>query len=63
VTGVRVKDGYNPRLGVPVGNVIFDDLKVENRSRKISSKVQGADTEHQLYVRQLNRYVDLKRLF
>jgi hypothetical protein len=62
VTSVRVKDGYDLGLGIPIGNVIFDELKVENRSRKITFKLQRADTEHQV-VRQLNRYVDLKQLF
>jgi hypothetical protein len=41
VASVRVKDGDDLRLGVPIGDVVLDKLKVENRSRQISFERQA----------------------
>src|SRR5467141_502218 len=42
---IRVKDRDHLSLGVPVGNVVLDELKVEDRSWQIPFERQGRDTE------------------
>ena len=34
--GIRVEHGDDLRLGIPIGDVILDQLEMENRSRKIA---------------------------
>jgi hypothetical protein len=40
MAGIRVKHGDDLRLGMPLGDVIFDELDVENRSREIAFESQ-----------------------
>ena len=42
MAGIRVKYGDDLRLGMPIGDVIFDELEVENRSREIAFECQSA---------------------
>jgi len=46
---IRVKDRNNLGLGVPVGDVVLDELKVEDGSRQIPFDRQGTDTERRLH--------------
>src|SRR5215813_7183088 len=50
VAGVRVKHGDKLGLGVPTGDVVPDELQVENRSGQITLERQGTDTEHGFHV-------------
>jgi hypothetical protein len=61
VTGVRVKDRNDLRLGVPTGDVVLDELHVEDRGRQVPFELQGADTEHRLYLRQFHGNINVKR--
>src|SRR5258708_37808539 len=58
-----VKYRNNLRLGAPVGDIVLDELKVENGSRQIPFEHQGADTEGRLHFCQLHRDIDMKRFF
>jgi hypothetical protein len=58
-----VKDGDDFELRAPIGGVILDRLKMENRSREIAFECQGADAEHCLHVRQFRGNVDVQRFF
>src|SRR5262249_38938214 len=60
VAGIRVKDGDDLGIGLPLGDVILDEQKVKNRSGQISFERQGADTEYHLHVCQLHRDIDVK---
>ena len=40
VTGIRVKHGNELRLGIPIADVVADQLKVKNRSRQVSFEYQ-----------------------
>ena len=52
VARIRVKDRDHLSLGIPVGDVVLDELKVEDRSRQIPFERQGRDTKDSL-----NKYV------
>ena len=45
VARVRVKDRNNLSLGVPAGDIVLDELKVEKGRRQIPFKHQGANAE------------------
>jgi hypothetical protein len=63
VARIRVKDRNNLGLGVPVGDVVLDELKVENGGWQIPFERQGTDTERHLHFCQRHRNVDVKRFF
>src|SRR4029453_14968620 len=61
--GVGVKDRDDLRLCIPIGDVILDELHVEDRGRQVPFELQGADTEHHLHVRQFYRNINVKQFF
>jgi hypothetical protein len=42
MASIRVKYGDDLRFGIPIGDVIFDELELENRSREIAFECQSA---------------------
>ena len=48
-------------LGVPVANVILDELKVEDCRRQVAFKLQGTDAEYDFHIGQIHRDVDVER--
>ena len=59
---ICVEDGNNLSRGLPVGDVILDELKVKKRSRQIPFERQGTDAEYRFHVRQLYWNIDMKWL-
>jgi heme/copper-type cytochrome/quinol oxidase subunit 2 len=56
-----LKDRNDFRLGIPIGDVILDELHVEDRGRQVPFELQGADTEHHLHVRQFHGNINMQR--
>jgi hypothetical protein len=42
MASIRVKYGDDSEFGIPIGDVIFDEQEVENRSREIAFECQSA---------------------
>jgi hypothetical protein len=62
MTSVGMKYGNDLRLGIPVCNVILQDLNVEERGWQIPFEGQSAHAEYDFHFRQLHGNVDVKRL-
>jgi len=62
MTGIRVKHRDHVGLGVPFGDVPFDQLEVEKRGRQIALKLQIADAVHRLHELQLDGDIDNERM-
>jgi hypothetical protein len=55
-----MKHRYDFSLGVPIGDVFGDELKMKDGGREISFGRQRGDAECRLQVRQLHRDIDMK---
>jgi hypothetical protein len=55
VACVRMKDRNEIALGVPVGGIVGDELKVKDGRRQVALECEGADAEDHLQPRQLDR--------
>lgn len=62
MAGIGMKDSDDLRLGVGAGDIVGDELKVENRGRQIAFERQCANTADRLYVLEFHRNIDVERL-
>jgi hypothetical protein len=49
MSGICVEDSNDKALGIPISLVVSDELKVEDRSRKITFECQCTDAESRIY--------------
>jgi len=63
VAGVCVKDYYNLGLGLPIGDIVHDELKVKERRRQIAFERKRCDAKDNLELCQFNWDINVKRFF
>jgi hypothetical protein len=61
VPRVGMKRRYDLSLGVPIVDVLGDELKMKDGGREIAFERQGKEAEGRLQVRQRHRDIDMKR--
>lgn len=63
MAGICVKDHYNLGLGVPIRDIVDNELKVQESRRQIAFERQRRDAERVLDLCQFDWDIDVKRFF
>jgi hypothetical protein len=62
MAGIGVEDGNDLGLGLPIRDVVLDDLDMEQCGGQVALELERTDAEQSLHLRQLDGDVYVERL-